>query len=1085
MQNSTLEGFCLSPQQKYLWTLQQLDSALPYRVRCAVLIEGNLNQEILNKALQEVVNRHEILRTTFQCLPGMTIPLQVINDYCTISIYSHDLTEIPEEEQESKTEFLLHEISEQPFDFATDTPLYASLVTWSAEKHILILSLSAMNADSCTLLNLIREISSLYLACSQGKELEDTPIQYADIAEWQYELLNSEDTAIGKEYWQKIDLKKLANIKLPGELKSAQALEFKPKVLESKISSEVSDQILSTAEKYNNTYSVILLTCWQILIWKLTQQTEIITGIACNGRKYEELELALGLLSKNLPLHCCLTAELKFNQLLLQVEKLVNDAEKWQEYFYWENLANLDKPNEVLPFLPICFEFKEGLNKYCEADISFSIYKQYACTTKFKLKLSCLQTEDSINVDFYYDSSLFTAVDIKRIAAYFETLLLYVVNHPDAAIGELEILSDRDRHQLLLDFNNTQADYPQNQCIHQLFAEQAELTPDEIAVVVENQQLTYRELNERANQLAHYLQKLGVKPEVIVGICLERSPEMVIAMLGILKAGGAYLPLDAAMPAERLGLMLEDAQVQTLLTQQHLVQLLSDRTPQVIRLDTDWDIIAQESHQNCPSVTTSENLAYVIYTSGSTGTPKGVAVEHQQLLNYLNGILPRLNLPSGASFANVSTFAADLGNTVIFSSLCTGGCLHIIPQECAADADALAAYCRRYSIDCLKIVPSHLAALLASGNGESILPRQCLILGGEAASWDLIEQVQKSAANCRILNHYGPTETTVGVLTYQVDSGNWRDISATIPLGRPIANTQIYILDSHFQPVPMGVAGELYIGGNNLARGYLNRPELTAEKFITNPFIKAEEKHLYKTGDLARFLPDGNIEFLGRVDNQVKIRGFRIELGEIAATLRQHPDIEQAVVIAWETTPGDKRLVAYIATNLKSKTQNPKLALRDFLKQKLPDYMIPSTFITLKTLPLTPNGKLDYQALPAPDKAHLQGIFVAPRNAVEETLAAIWAEVLKVQQVGIYDNFFELGGHSLLATQVISRLRQAFQIELPLHHLFESLTIADLSLVITKKIAEQTEEEILAQMVAELEQLSEEEAQNLLANQPS
>ncbi|HEY9874103.1 MAG TPA: amino acid adenylation domain-containing protein, partial [Candidatus Obscuribacterales bacterium] len=642
----------------------------------------------------------------------------------------------------------------------------------------------------------------------------------------------------------------------------------------------------------------------------------------------------------------------------------------------------------------------------------------------------------------------------------------------------------RARNQLLFDFNNTAADYPKDKCIHQLIEQQAALTPDSIAVVFENQHLTYRQLNERANQVAHYLQKLGVTPEVVVGICLERSLEIVIAILGILKAGGAYLPLDPGMPAERITLMLQDAQAAVLLTQAQFVEALQatslqEKTRQLICLDTQWDEIAKESTESCSSIVTTENLAYVIYTSGSTGKPKGVAVEHEQILNYLYGILPRLDLAAASSFAMVSTFAADLGNTVIFPALCTGGCLHVIPQEMASDPEALAAYFEQHSIDCLKIVPSHLAALLTSPKAASILPRKRLVLGGEATHWDLLARIQEYAPDCVIINHYGPTESTVGVLTYQVNNNNLGYLSETVPIGRPIANTQIYILDSQLQPVPIGVTGELYIGGNSVARGYLNQPEITAEKFIVNPFLTSSQSRLYKTGDAARYLADGNIEFLGRIDNQVKIRGFRIELGEIEAVIRQHPDIEQVVVIAREDVSGDKRLVAYVVPNVEEFSVT---FLRQLLQQKLPDYMIPSALVQLKTLPLNFNGKVDRQALPAADIVALQGNFVAPRNPVEETLAAIWAEVLKIEKVGIYGNFFELGGHSLLATQVISRLRQAFQVDVPLHHLFESPTVAELAVVIASKLSEQADEALMAEMVAELEQLSDEEVQSLLAN---
>ncbi|HEY9832687.1 MAG TPA: amino acid adenylation domain-containing protein, partial [Stenomitos sp.] len=587
-------------------------------------------------------------------------------------------------------------------------------------------------------------------------------------------------------------------------------------------------------------------------------------------------------------------------------------------------------------------------------------------------------------------------------------------------------------------------------CIHHLFEQQVERTPDNIAVVFENQQLTYAELNAKANQLAHYLKQQGVGAEVLVGIYAERSLNSIIALLGILKAGGAYLPLDPALPQESLIFRLQDAKVPVLLTQPELLKRKDAATQSVIYLDADWETIAQESDANPISERTPENLAYVLYTSGSTGQPKGAAIEHRQILNYLYAILEKLELPAGANFAMVSTFAADLGNTVIFPALCTGGCLHIVSQDRASDPEALAEYFQHHPIDCLKIVPSHLATLLTSSTSASILPRQCLVLGGEAASWNLIEKVQQFVPNCRILNHYGPTETTVGVLTYSVKSKHNSYNTKTVPIGRAIANTQVYLLDEQLQPVPIGVPGELYIGGAGLAREYLNRPELTAEKFITVKNLGGQDAHptrIYKTGDKARYLPDGNIEFLGRVDNQVKIRGFRIELGEIEAVLSQHPEVLQTVVIVREDDPGNQRLLAYFVPKGKQACSCSTQKLRRFLKKKLPDYMIPSAFVRLKTLPITPNGKVDHRALPAPDSARpeLEKSFVAPRTSTEEVLAAIWADVLGLKQVGIHDNFFELGGHSLQAIQLVSKISVAINLDWSVKLLFSHPTIAELA----------------------------------------
>ena len=1075
MQKETIEGFRLSPQQRHLWGLQQNNPKQIYRVRGAILITGNFDREILKKALQNVVNRHEILRTSFHCLPGMTLPLQAIASTGEVPISEHNLSGLSPEEQESKIEALFQQLSLLAFDFERGPLWHISLVTLAQDKHLLLANFSALIADSVTLKNFTRELSLSYSACACGEEFSDESMQYADIAEWQNELLESEETAVGQEYWRKLNIESWDLLTLPWEKKNGEA-EFRPLVESVEIRGDLLKSLEAIAPKHKSDISAFLLTCWQILIWRLTREQNPIIGVAIDGRKYEELEHSLGLLCKYLPLRGPVQDELNFSQARQQVELNLNEMSNWQEYFSWEEILENEKSSS---FWPVCFDFQAEPKNYGNSGVSFSLVRQDACLEPFKLKLSCLRLCNSISAEFHYDSALFAAADIKRLSEHFQALLESTVKNPEVAISQVDILSDRDRLQLLIDFNQTQKDYPKNKCVHQLFEEQAERNPDSIAVVFESEQITYRELNDRANLLAHHLQNLGVEPEVVVGICVDRSLETIVGMLGVLKAGGAYLPIDPTTPIERKALMLEDAQVKVVLVQQRLLESLPKTQANIVCIDTDIPTVS-ESYTARAS---SDNLAYVIYTSGSTGIPKGVAIEHRQLLNYLHSIQEKLNLPADASFATVSTFAADLGNTAIFPALCFGGCLHIISQERATDPEALGEYFCRNPIDCLKIVPSHLAALLNSSQPKSILPGKRLILGGESANWSLIKTLRNLAPRCSVFNHYGPTETTVGVLTYQVEFDKIGCDFDTVPLGLPIANTQIYILDSYLQSVPIGVAGELYIGGDNLARGYLNRPELTAEKFIPNPFDTQAKTRLYKTGDLARYLPDGNIEFIGRIDDQVKIRGFRIELGEIEAVLGQHPDIAQAVVVAREDEMAQKRLVAYLISEPKQAPTHKEI--RNFLTSKLPEYMVPSAFAILKSLPLNSNGKVDRRALPAPDemRPELTENFVAPRTNIEEVLAAIWAEVLKIEKVGIYDNFFELGGHSLLATQVISRVRQAFQVELPLHRLFESATVADFAVAIAQKQAEQTDSEMLARVLADLDQLSEAEIKEILAQQ--
>jgi amino acid adenylation domain-containing protein len=1040
MQTKTLTGFQLSPQQKRLWVLQQDSSA--YLTQCAIFLEGDLKPELLKAALQQIINRHEILRTIFHRLPGIKTPVMVVEDSSTPSWQDIDLSDRDETEQSAKIEQVFQEAKRQTFDLEQSPLLRLFLLKLSPNKHILHISMPALCADTWTIKNLVTEISQLYSDCLKGEPLCNEAVQYLQFSEWQNELIADEDAEEADKYWHQQKISSLNTFRLPFENESLTRSGFEPECLRITIAPDVTEKIENLAQTYETSNSVALLACWQTLIWRLTGKSDIIIGAASDRRDYEELHEVMGLFATWLPIKINLVPDLCFQEVIELVSKTLSDAEEWQDYFIPEPIEN----NNPLAF-PIGFEFEHLPEQSFAAGVSFSLYKQYSCIEPFKVKLTCTKQDDYLNAEFYYDVNYFSADTIQRLAGQFETLLASAIENPDGAISQLEILKPSDRHQLLVEFNNTQTNYPQDKCIHQLFEQQVERTPNNIAVVFENQQLTYAELNAKANQLAHYLKRQGVGSEVLVGIYAERSLDCIIALLGILKAGGAYLPLDPALPAESLAFRLQDAQVPVVLTQKGLLKRDDTQTHTVVYLDADWEIIAKESKANPSSEVTLENLAYVLYTSGSTGQPKGVVIEHRQIMNYLYAILDRLQLPAGASFATVSTFAADLGNTVIFPALCTGGCLHIVSQR-ASDPEALADYFQRHPIDCLKIVPSHLATLLASSASSSILPRQCLVLGGEAASWDLIEKIQYSKPNCRILNHYGPTETTVGVLTYPVKSKRDSYNAKTVPIGRAIANTQVYILDEQLQPVPIGVPGEVYISGAGLAREYINRPELTAEKFITIEHLGGQDAHptkVYKTGDKARYLPDGNIEFLGRVDYQVKIRGFRIELGEIEAALSQHPEVLQSVVILQEDYPGNQRLVAYLVPTGKQAPSIQKL--RCFLNKKLPDYMMPSAFVMLKALPITPNGKVDRRALPAPDRARpeLEKSFVAPRTSTEEVLAAIWAEVLGLKQVGIHDNFFELGGHSLQAIQLVTKISVAINLDFSVKLLFSHPTIVELA----------------------------------------
>jgi amino acid adenylation domain-containing protein len=1012
--------------------------------------------------------------------------MQVISDRSKPFWQTINLSDRTLQQQQNTIEELFQKERNSIFDWEKDSLLRLSLIILSPQQHMLIITLPSLCADSWALKNLVKEISQTYSKCLNDREFGDEPVQYLQFSEWQNELLEEEDTEAGKTYWKEQNLNSLTTVTLPFENQSKNKI-FNPDCWSVKIDPAIATKLEYIADSHNTTIDEFLLTCWQILLWRITGQSEIAIETVFHGRTYEELHETIGLLAKCLPICCPVRGDFKFSEILSEIDRIIKNHNQWQEYFLWEENTPSDWAQPTLAYgtakrlrdRKIAFEFEDWSSKYNSGEVSFSVDRQYVCFDRFKLKLTCVRQAESLTAEFHYDPEIVDRESIQYWGELFQTLVANAVNNREAKVSELEILSDRDRHKLLFEFNQTQIDYPLDKCIHQLFEEQAAKTPDRIAVVFEDEQLTYTELNTRANRLAHYLQNLGVKPEVLVGIYLERSPLIIISILAILKAGGAYLPLDPALPTSGLAFRLQDAGVKVLLTQKELIKRrqeagglssasgdrrqedgfrwgikdLPELATKIVYLDSDREIITKESEKNPQREVTSKNLVYVIYTSGSTGKPKGVAIEHRQLLNYFYSIHATVNLSEANSFALVSTFAADLGNTVIFPSLCSGGCLHIISSDRTADPQAVADYFDRHPIDCLKIVPSHLKALLATEDPAKILPRQQLILGGETTSWDLIDRVREISPECKILNHYGPTEATIGVTTFEVKKGVNSQKSTTVPIGRPIANTQIYLLDSEGKPVPIGVPGELHIGGAGLARGYLNRSQLTAEKFIPNPIssgfplFKGDGRgdRLYRTGDKARYLPDGNIEFLGRTDNQVKIRGFRIELGEVETLLSQHPGVEQVVVSLSEDESGDRRLISYLVPNRQNKPSVSEL--RSFCLDRLPEYIIPSVFVFLKALPLTPNGKIDRHALPAPDRIRpeLKAVYIAPRNWVEEKLAEIWKQLLKVEQIGIHDNFFELGGHSLLITQLLAHIRNAFKVEISLQSLFKLPTIANIA----------------------------------------
>jgi amino acid adenylation domain-containing protein len=1064
MSTEIIEGFRLSPQQEHLWLLQQVIDSSVYRVSCSVLIEGNIEDNYLLNALQNIVNRHEIFRTEFEYVPGMTIPVQVISNSKVILCEQHNLSDCDPEEQEVRIAELFQEFNQCEFDLEKNSPLHTSLVELSPVRHILLISIPTLYGDVTTLTNLVSEICCSYKNSLQNNQIFDEPLQYADFSEWQNELIESEKSEIGREYWRKQDLSNISNLQIPGKIYVEVNTEFKPEIISLIINPDFTSKIQAIAQNCQSSTSELMLACWSILLWRLTQQPNIIIGQACDGRKYQEFKESMGLFARYLPLAYQLADNLKFSQCLQQISQKQSEIKKWQECFTWELTPNKNSNYSA------CFDFEEIGTKYANSNLSFSIQDLYTCIERFKIKLSCLHRHNSLIAKFYYDTQLLASQDIEYLSEQFHTLIESIIKNPDANISELEILSDRVQQQILVEFNQTQATYPQDKCIHELFEQQVQQTPNNIAVVFDNEQLTYNQLNIRANQLANYLQQIGIVPGMLVGIYLERSLEMIVGILGILKVGAAYVPIDATYPQERITWILENSKIPLLLTQQRLQSKLPAYSNRLICLDTNWEIITQQSPENPPKQITSDDLAYIIHTSGSTGKPKGVQITHR---NLVHSTIARINYYQKpiSCFLLLSSFAFDSSVAGIFWTICTGGTLLLPQADLQLEIAKLIELISHHHVSHLLSLPSLYSLILQQAKPKQLDKLHTIIVAGESCPPELLKVHQECLPVAALFNEYGPTEATVWSSVY-----HYQSLETTIvPIGKPIANTQIYILDPNLRPVPIGVAGEIYIGGEGIALGYLNQLELTREKFISNPFSKNLAARLYKTGDLARYRRDGNIEFLGRIDHQVKIRGYRIELGEIEAALRQHPTVGEVVVAFIKEDKQQSHLIAYLVANQQSIPSVTEL--RNFLQKKLPEYMLPSAFVQLKALPILPNGKVNYGALPKQIQLDIETNFVAPESEFEQIIANIWKQVLQIQKVGIHHNFFDLGGHSLAMVKVHAKLRETLNQEISMVEMFAYPTVSALAKYLSQNPEEVSDFEPNSQSVAERKESNQQQRQ--------
>jgi amino acid adenylation domain-containing protein len=1041
----TLEGFRLSPQQARLWWLQQQCHA--YRSYCSLLIEGELDRAALDRAMQEIIARNEMYRTHFRRLPGVAMPMQVIAPTPSCVCEQHDLSQ---HEQTAQLEALIQKQLAVPVDLEQGVPCHTLLVTLDPQKNVLLIFFHALYADRQTLYAFARELAALYQTNSSQ---EQEVVQYVQFSEWQHTLLEEEQEAAERAFWRAKNLADLSTLSLPFAQDNGLDRSFTPAVFSMVLDPVVASNMTTFLERFPYTPAVLLLACWCVQIWRLTERAELLIGLGVDSRVYEELAETAGLLAKYLPLTCRLSAEQRFEEVLAQIAANYTELCALQSYFTSEDLEGVGHASRSSRacLYPFGFDFTVLPGTYHAGATTFTVQQCYACHEPFKIKLAAVQTASALRLEFHYATECFDASAVERLAGQFQALLESAIRQPQACIDDLELLPPAERRQILFALNQTQAPYPEKACMQHLFETQASRTPDSVAVQSDEHQLTYAALDVHANQLARHLQTLHVGPEVLVGIYFAHSLELAVGILGVLKAGGAYLPLDRHYPRERLTYIIDDARVAVVLTRSDMQSDISYHA-QIVCLDTDWSRIAQQDRTSPLIDVSPANLAYVIYTSGSTGQPKGVMVPHRGLVHYVDWACRYYASDRAGGSPVHSSLAFDLTITSLFPALCSGQRVVMVPDE--QGIEGLGAVLREGpDFSLVKLTPAHLNMLNHYLEADEFVgAAQALVIGGEALYRENLLPWRHPGMTTRLINEYGPTETVVGCCIYEVPIVE--ELPSTIPIGRPIPNTELYLLDTRLRPVPIGVPGELYIGGIGVGLGYLGRPDLTAEHFIPHPFSQQPGARLYKTGDVARYISsDGVLEYLGRSDHQVKLRGYRIELGEIEAHLRRLQQVRDAVVILRTDASGNPLLVGYVVPNQQQVLTSE--TLRTALSLSLPEYMVPSAFVFLKDLPLTTNGKVNRQALPEPTFESESSRYVPPRTPLEEILVGIWEEVLKVKPIGCRDNFFQLGGHSLLATQVIARLRRTFKIEIAVRSLFDALTVEGLALQVEQALHQQ------------------------------
>jgi amino acid adenylation domain-containing protein len=1059
----------LSFAQEQLWFLDQVLPDTPtYNIAEILRLRGRLELAALERSLSELLARHEGLRTTFAA--DSNEPFQVIQPPQPVRLSVIDLKDSPEPERLQEACRLANEEARRPFALSTGPLIRFQVIRLYEEDWVLGIHMHHIIADGWSIGVMTSELGELYRAFVQGRAamLPGLPVQYADFAQWQRGWLEGGACMQHLAYWKE----KLADapelLTLPGDRPRPAALSFRGGYQSFVVPRTLADELQSLGRREGATLFMTLLAVFDVLLLAYTDQEDLVVGSPVAGRNLVEIENIIGFFVNMVVLRTDVSGNPSFRELLRRTRETATNAFAHQEAPF-EKLVEALRPartSSYNPLFQVALILQNAPGEELELPgLALSRLPVGTGTSKFDLTLFASDKADGLHLGIEYSSDLFDDATIRRMLGHLHQLIQGAVANPGCQIRRLPLLTEIERHQLLVGWNDeARRDYRSEDCIHELFEAQVQRTPEVVALIDGQRRFTYRELNRRANQVAVHLRMSGVGPEVLVGVCLERSAEMVIALLGTLKAGGAYVPVDPDYPKDRVAFMLEDTQAAVVLTQRSLVLGLPPSQAQVICIDELKRDQEGEDTPNAGRNANPTNLAYVIYTSGSTGKPKGAMNEHRGVVNRLLWMQEQYQLTAADVVMQKTPFSFDVSVWEFFWPLLAGARLVIAKPGGHKDPRYLIELINECRVTTIHFVPPMLRTFLAEPGVESCRSLRQVVCSGEALPFDLQESFFEKLP-AALHNLYGPTEAAVDVThwTCQRDSP-----LRIVPIGRPVANTQTYILDARLQPVPIGVPGELHLGGVQVGRGYLHRPELTTEKFIPDPFRREPGARLYKTGDLCRYLADGNIEYLDRLDHQVKIRGFRIELGEIESVLCEHAAVREAAVLARESTPGNKQLVAYLIVNGQTPTVKE---LREHLKQQVPDYMVPAAFVFLEKLPLTHNGKIDRKALPEPEKQspELAAAYVAPRNETESMLAEIWLQVLQVERVGIHDNFFELGGHSLLVLRVVSRIRQQFGFDLPLPLVFETPNIAELAVKLSDLQIANSDRDELARLVEEIE----------------